>query len=668
MKRNLTLILGILVITIIILSYVAASNLGSQNTPTPSTSPTTTATNSNTTPTPTSTTSLNPNPSTSATSPTPPTTPTTNPTASPSANPTSTATPSPTANPTNTPSSTPNISPSPSSNVGAPEENKADHEETADYVWTSSDVVNIVLNGNSIMVSPATGTIVDGSKVTINSAGTYKISGSLTDGQIIVDTEDKETVRLILSNTNIICSNSAPISVLDAKKVILVLEENTRNYLTDGITYVFTNSEEDEPNAAIFSKADLTIFGNGALEVTANYNDAIASKDGLIIKSGSITINAIDDGIRGKDYLIIKEGTLTITSGGDGLKSDNDADATAGYILIESGKINIISNGDAIDASTDVIISGGEFTLTSGGGSEKVVAADTSSKGIKGDVSVIINAGSFTINSADDAVHSNGKVTINAGSFNISTGDDAFHADLSLTVNGGDIKIIKSFEGLESAVLTINNGNIRIISSDDGLNCAGGNDGSSTDWMPLPGAMPGIGGFPSMGNYNLTITGGYIYIDAYGDGVDINGKIVMTGGTLIINGPIQNMNGAIDYDSSFQLTGGTLIAVGSSGMAMAPSPTSSQNSVLVVFNRAQSANTLINIQAASGDEIVTFKATKAYQSIVVSSAELIYGSYNVYLGGSSTGTLSDSVFENGVYTGGTQYRSFTISGILTNVR
>ena len=149
-------------------------------------------------------------------------------------------------------------------------------------------VINIVLNGNSITVNPATGTIVAGSKVTITSAGTYKISGSLTNGQIIVDTADKERVQLILSNANISCSTNAPISIVDADKVIIILEENTKNYVTDGTSYVFPNAE-DEPNAAIFSKSDLTIFGSGSLEVDANFNDGIASKDGLIIKSGTIT-------------------------------------------------------------------------------------------------------------------------------------------------------------------------------------------------------------------------------------------------------------------------------------------------------------------------------------------------------------------------------------------
>jgi hypothetical protein len=532
-----------------------------------------------------------------------------------------------------------------------------DHEDAADYVWDSSEVIDIELNGNSITVNATGVATVDYSTLTITSAGTYRISGSLTDGQIIVDTDDKETIRLILNGVDVSCSTSSPIYIIDAKKVVLVLEENTENYVKDGASYVFEDTTEDEPNAAIFSKSDLTIFGDGLLNVDGNYNDGIVSKDGLIIKSGTIIVNSVDDGIRGKDYLIVESGEITVNSGGDGMKSDNANDATVGCISIENGVTTITSGGDAIQAITDVTITGGEIIITSGGGSSTPVYSDMSAKGIKANVSVTIDGGIITANSADDAIHSNDKITINGGSFVISTGDDGFHADSSLIINGGDITISKSYEGLESATITINNGIIHIESSDDGVNVVGGNDASG--FVPGPGKPRGQDAFAYFSDYYLHIYGGYIYVDAMGDGIDVNGVVEMTAGSLIINGPVANDNGALDF-VSFKITGGFLLAVGSSGMAMAPSSTSAQSSVLLNLRSSIRANTLVTIQSSDGTVLFSFVPTKTFSSIAFSSPTLESGStYSVYSGGSITGTAIDGLYTVGTYTPGTLLGSFT---------
>ena len=284
-------------------------------------------------------------------------------------------------------------------------------------------------------------------------------------------------VRLILSGADLHSSTSAPILVNNAEKTIIVLADNTNNSVSDADSYVFANSETDEPNAAIFSTSDLTLSGSGSLTVNGNYNDGIASKDGLIIASGNITVNAVDDGIRGKDYLVIEDGEITVNAQGDGLKSDNEEDAAKGFVSIDHGVVNINSGGDAISAQTDVSINGGQFSLTSGGGSSNYVDETLSAKGIKGDVAVTIDAGTFTINAADDAIHSNGSVVLNGRTFTIKSGDDGMHADTSLEINNGEINITASYEGIESAVITIINGDIDITASDDGINVAGGVDG-----------------------------------------------------------------------------------------------------------------------------------------------------------------------------------------------
>lgn len=538
--------------------------------------------------------------------------------------------------------------------------NKKDHEDLDDYTWDSRQAVQIVLNGSEINESSDNVT-VNGSQATITSPGNYVLSGSLTDGQIVVNTTDENTVRLILNGVTINNSKNSAIYIASAKKVVIILEGSTVNNITDGSSYVYASADITEPDAAIFSKSDLSIYGSGTLNVYGNYNDGIASKDGLIIKSGNINVSSVDDGMIGKDYLIVKSGTVTVTSTGDGLRSDNSDDASRGYINIESGIVDITSASDAIDAQTDAVISSGEINITSGGGSGKKVGSNTSAKAIKGTVCAVIDNGTFSINSADDAVHSNGVVVINNGTFAISSGDDGVHADSILSINGGNITISKCFEGLESKTININDGNIHITASDDGINGAGGNDGSGAGGWP--------GGMPAPGNYNLYISGGYISVNTTGDGLDINGSIEMSAGTVIIHGPTVNNESPIDYDVSFKMTGGLIAAAGSSGMAQAPSTNSTQYSLLITFGSVNFSGTLFHIQNAEGNDILTFAPAKTYQSVAFCSPELIKdSSYDIFLGGSSTGIAVDGLYEGGVYSGGTKYKTFTVSGIVTTIR
>ncbi len=545
-----------------------------------------------------------------------------------------------------------------------PHVNEVDHEVDEDYVWNNSDVIDVVLNGDSISISSASVATVEGSKVTITSAGTYRLNGSLTDGQVIVNTEDKETVRLILNNVTIHCSASAPIYVMKAQKTIIVLEQDTQNTITDGSSYIVDSNEE--PNGAIFSKSDLTIYGEGALNVQANYNDGIASKDGLIVKSGQITVNSVDDAIRGKNYLIVKNGSITITAGGDGLKSDDTEDVARGYVSIENGVLQITAGRDAVDARTDFLMKSGQITAFAGGGSSNNIIEGTSTKGIKAIVDLVIENGTVTVDSSDDAIHSNGILTINSGTFNLATNDDGIHADDSLTIEDGIFVITKSFEGLESSVITINGGNFHLASRDDGINIAGGNDGSGS-----------TGDTFVLGSYHLYINGGYIYLNSDGDGLDSNGAITMTGGQVIIDGPTSRFNTAIDHDpprrgGGFKMTGGYILAVGSSGTQIAPplSPdsTSTQYCVMVSFYQVKPATTLLHLKTGSGTEIFTFKPIKQYQNFVFCSPVLTLNTnYEVYTGGSSNGTIIDGLYTGGTYSPGMRVANITVTSILTKV-
>ncbi len=548
--------------------------------------------------------------------------------------------------------------------------------EDLDSSATSSDTAYIKLEGDAITVD-GSGATVDGTTVTVTAAGTYDISGTLNDGQIIVNAADSDKVVLVLDGADITCATSAPIYVLSADKVVITLAEGTENSVTDGTAYVFEDAESDEPNAAIFSKDDLTINGDGSLTVNANYNNGIVSKDDLKITGGTITVTAVNDGIKGKDSIAVKDGVITVTAGSDGLQANNDEDTEKGYIAIEGGTLAIISGLDGIQAETNLSASGGTITIVSGGGSVNSSSGDNwgqpapgsaanddstveSMKGLKAGVALTITGGVLTIDSADDALHSNDSVTVSGGEIAISSGDDGIHANTTIEISGGDLTISKSYEGIESATITINDGTIHITASDDGVNVAGGNDGSALN------GRPGQNEFTASGNYHLYINGGYIYVDAGGDGLDSNGSADMTGGVAIVNGPTNSGNGALDANT-FNVSGGLLVAVGSSGMAQAPSSTSTQYSVIHNFDSVQEAGTMIHIASADGEDILTFVPTKEYQSVVVSSPDLANGAtYTVYSSGSSTGTATDGLYSDGSYTAGTEVTSFTISSITTS--
>ncbi|MDN4494345.1 carbohydrate-binding domain-containing protein [Ureibacillus aquaedulcis] len=561
-------------------------------------------------------------------------------------------------------------------------QDKVSYSDDDNYTdWDNA--TSIKLEGDSASFDGNGGVVIDGSNITIRTSGVYEISGKLNDGQIIVNAEDEGTVRLILNGVEINSSTSAPIFVEKAEKTVVSLEDGTTNTLSDGEDYVYENSDDDEPNAALFSKDDLTINGDGTLIVNGNYNNGIASKDELKVTGGTIQIKAADDGLMGRDLVAVKDGKITITAGGDGIKSTNDKDASKAIIAIEGGTFDIESANDGIQAETSLLIADGNFTITSGGGSPETIetnennqmpgmpgemkdtAATTSAstetetestKGLKAAVEVAIGGGSFTIDTLDDAVHSNNSITITGGVLEVATGDDGIHADTSILTKGGTINVTKSYEGVESKSITIADGEIHVNASDDGINIGGGNDASGRDFAATENTEENV----------LSINGGYVYVNSMGDGLDSNGSIAMTDGTVIVSGPTNNNNASLDYDQSFNIDGGLLIASGSAGMAMATSEESAQQSIMMTFTETQAAGTVLQLEDSNGESVLTFAPDKDYQSVVISSPQLKKdASYTLSSGGKATGTESDGLFTEANYEGGTNEVDFTISDTVT---
>ncbi|MFS0777889.1 carbohydrate-binding domain-containing protein [Neobacillus sp. 3P2-tot-E-2] len=541
--------------------------------------------------------------------------------------------------------------------------------------WENENPTYIELNGTSASFDGAGAVFVSNNVVTIRAAGVYVISGNLDDGQIIVDAEDKGTVKLVLNGASINNRNQAPIYVKNAGKAIVSLPEGTDNTLSDGTEYVLEDSS-DEPNAALFSKDNLTINGTGKLTVHGNYNNGITSKDELRITGGTIEIDSVDDGLMGRDVVAVKEGSITIKAGGDGIKASNDKDTSKGNIALEGGTYDITASSDGMQAEASLLIADGDYTITSGGGSPETIASKgndmrptgnesttttttetetESAKGLKATVDIAIGGGSFKIDSSDDAVHSNNSVTIAGGEITIASGDDGIHGDTAVLTKGGKINITKSYEGIESKVISIANGEIDVTASDDGINVGGGNDSSGMDFQST-----------ETEDNLLSISGGTVTVNAAGDGLDSNGSIQMTDGTVLVSGPTDNGNGSLDYDQSFEMTGGFLIAAGSAGMVQATSEQSTQNAIVMTYPDTQAAGTLLHVEDSDGNTVATFAPEKDYQAVFISSPNLEKDKdYTLYSGGTSTGEEADGLYSDGTYNGGTKVVEFTISDSVT---
>lgn len=474
--------------------------------------------------------------------------------------------------------------------------------------------------------------------VTITDGGVYVLTGTLTDGRVLVNAPGAD-VTLVLQNADITCADSSALYIYKAANVLVYLPDGTASTLTDGSSYdysdSFSSADDEEPNACLYAKSDLIIAGGGTLTVTGNANNGITGKDTLKIEGTAVSVTAANHGANGKDCLVLKQVDVTVTSGGDALRATNDSDTALGCILIGASALTLTAGEDGIQAETTLTLFDTTGTVTSGGGSSAALADDTSAKGIKAGTDITVRSGSYTFDCADDAVHANGNVTVSGGTFTVTTGDDGVHADNAVTITDGTFSISKCYEGIEGQTIDISGGTIDIVSSDDGLNAAGGADQS------------GFGGrgpdsFGGSSDCCITISGGTIRIDASGDGTDSNGALTVSGGEIYVSGPMSDGDSALDYDGAATVTGGTIVAAGYSGMAQNFGSDSTQGSILLT---CQSASTeTIRVTDASGSVLAEFTPAKAYTCVVVSTPALTQGStYTVTMGGQNTDVTLDSL-------------------------
>ena len=520
-----------------------------------------------------------------------------------------------------------------------------------DYKTDYDSFVTVELaDGNTY--ADGNGITVNGDVVTVNSAGAYLFKGSLSNGQIIVDVKDDEKVQLIFDNADITSEGSAAVYVKNGDKVFVVFKENSVNKLASKGEYV--QFDENNIDAAVFSKSDITFTGNGKIEITSESGHGVVSKDDLKFTGGSYSITSAKKALSANDRLCFDGGSYVLNSGTDGMHCENTESADLGIIYAGNGDFDVTSGNDCIDGSGTVTIAGGSFKLTSGGGSvnapekaenrfgrfdsmkefENTAANENteSYKAVKSNTCVIVTGGDFAIDSADDAVHSNKLVSVSGGSFNITAGDDAFHADDTLEIEEGNIKIENCYEGLEASVVNISGGNIELTASDDGINAAGGNDQTHYDK------------FAGDADAGINISGGSIKIRADGDGIDSNGYLNVSGGDTFISGPFGTGNGAMDYQTTGTVSGGVFAAAGSSEMSMNFDMNSTQCSVLYNFLSNHNSGEEIKLSDSSGNLIVSFVPENKYQSVVVSAQGLKQGeTYTLTAGDESTEIIFNDI-------------------------
>ena len=442
--------------------------------------------------------------------------------------------------------------------------------------YKTSDCEKITLS-DSGSASNAKGVNIDGSTVTITKEGDYILSGSLSNGMIIVDVDKTEKVQLVLNGVDICSVNSAAIYVRQADKVFITLADDTKNFLSNGGEFV--SIDDNNIDAVIFSKEDLTLNGTGNLTIISPAGHGVVSKDDLVVTSGNYDITSSSHGLSGKDSVAIAGGNFDIEAGKDGIRSANDDDSTKGWVYIENGAFELSVESDGISAINEIFIAGGDISIN---------------KSYEGLEARIIN--------------------ITGGEIDITSNDDGLNAT----------------DKRNTSTTTIE------YSEAEWLNTK--SDNSNNNFFRHGGGMAG----DTQQDANINISGGIIHVNAEGDGIDSNGYLTVSGGEVYVAGPSNGGNGALDYGIAASISGGVVVAAGQSGMAQNFGTDSTQCAMLVNLDRQQAAGTEIVLLDSNGTKLVAWTTEKDYNSVVISSPDIVDGgSYTVKMGDAETEVIMD---------------------------
>ena len=517
------------------------------------------------------------------------------------------------------------------------------HYSAKDLTWDSSSEVTIDLSNPTA----TDGVTVSDGVITITKAGNYRLSGTYS-GQVKVEAADSDMVRLILNNTTITNSTGAAINVVEADEVVIYTASGSTNTVSDGSSYSDTAS--GSPDAAIYSKSDLTLAGEGTLKVEGNYEEGIHTTDGLVIASGTLEVTAANTGIKGKDYVDILDGTVTVTATKDGIKATNDTDGNRGWVRLSGGTVNISAGDDGFKAERVLEISGGTLNITE------------SNEGIEAQYINILD-GTVNVTSSDDGINA---------SYSTSSSSSTESTSSSTTQTSQTAQSNQTAQNTQSGQSAQGNA---AQGGQGGQPPAGGQAPSGTMGQPpagggmgggmrggmgggMRGGMGGGGGTFEVVDATINIAGGTITVNANGDGIDSNGTATLSGGALVVNGPFTGGNTSLDTNGDLLLNG-TIVAAGNSGdMFEAPASSSTSGYVKLTNLSNVSSGTTIQVADSSGKVVANYKVTNSNTALIlVSSANITKGqSYTVYTTTDSVDASSTSVASNATSLG-----SFTAS-------
>ena len=486
------------------------------------------------------------------------------------------------------------------------------HYSAKDLTWDSSSEVTIDLSNPTA----TDGVTVSDGVITITKAGNYKLTGTY-EGQIKVEAADSDMVRLILNNATITNSTGAAINVVEADEVVIYTASGTTNTVSDGSSYSDTAS--GSPDAAIYSKSDLTLAGEGTLKVEGKYEEGIHTTDGLVIASGTLEVNAANTGIKGKDYVDILDGTITVTATKDGIKATNDTDGNRGWVRLSGGTVNISAGDDGFKAERVLEISGGTLNITQ------------ANEGIEAQYINILD-----------------------GTVNVTSSDDGINASYSTTTTTDSTTATSTNQSAQNR----QNSAPQVPSGSAGQASAGGQAPSGTMGQPQAGGGMGGGGTFEVVDATINISGGTVTVNANGDGIDSNGTATLSGGTLIVNGPFTGGNASLDTNGDLLLNGTTVTAANSGDMFEAPSTNSTSGYVKISNVSNLSAGTTVQVTDSSGNVVANYKVTNSSTALIlVSSSKITKGqSYTVYTTTDSVDASSTTLASNATSLG-----SFTAS-------
>lgn len=594
------------------------------------------------------------------------------------------------------------------------------NESTADttvtvvenHTYDTSNATTITGTGTTFAVE-GSGITATANAITITTPGIYQFEGTFDEVNVIVNVVSKGDVQLVLNDVQMNSTTGPVITVSEASNTIISVAEGTSNTLRS------CGEDSEGENVVLFSHDDLTIDGSGELNLENTENDGIKGNDTVTLNNVTINIDAKDDGIVVNDLLTINGAIIDIKAGGDGIKAGKSSGDSDGDVVVNGGTITIEAEDDGIQVTGNVQVNDGDINIVTGGGYENGTSQNqfgfggmqngqtgfggwgnnggqmqmkpnggmgmmpnmnggqpqmgnrpdmnqnffgyeygdefdqedddffnqsddetTRAKGFSVTGNITVNGGTITVNAADDAMNASKVITINGGTLELQAGDDGIHADEEVIVKAGSVRINNSYEGIESMTITFVDGVVEVIASDDGINASNPNVSES---MQADGSK-------------LLIQGGTILVSSGGDGLDTNGDGQMTGGTVTVYGPTNSGNGAIDYNGTFTVDGGLLLAGGASGMAEAPSTNSANASIII---GTTSTNPIIKITDESGNTIATYESLKSYQNLICSSDAFVKGNtYTVYENDTVLGEVTITDTNNYLNTTNTGFGNF----------